>query len=225
MATCIYCIYNQQDVGHYFAEMMEVSSIMRKHIAQHEVEAEEAKVFQSKFASPQEDNNQVLKKIKMMTSPKMLSQLINEIIAEIMRSIRKQILHKMQKLEVVVKEPLQRRASYDDFFLCFENTNLRTGSNSYQNPFGYTGSLNSISGVFTTCAVEKQRKYNLSDSDDQSSSLSYSQRSQTSLSQPRPMRMKDGVEADSSGNCKYAIHDKQQLYLDNPFNYYETLRN
>ena len=47
--------------------------------------------------------------------------MVTEIIGDIMDNIRKQILHKMKSLDVIVKEPLNRRASFDDYNLCFEN--------------------------------------------------------------------------------------------------------
>ena len=31
MAHCLFCIYNQQDITHYFAEMMEITDIMKMH--------------------------------------------------------------------------------------------------------------------------------------------------------------------------------------------------
>jgi len=46
--------------------------------------------------------------------------MITEIIGEIMRSICEQILAKMKYLGVIVKEPLYRRASVDDYSLCFD---------------------------------------------------------------------------------------------------------
>lgn len=38
-----------------------------------------------------------------------------------MNNICEQILQKMKQLGVLIKEPLNRRASYDDYQLCFEN--------------------------------------------------------------------------------------------------------
>ena len=39
----------------------------------------------------------------------------------------------MKELDVIVKEPLYRRASYDDYNLCFENFNKKTGYNESLN--------------------------------------------------------------------------------------------
>ena len=55
----------------------------------------------------------------------MLKGIVTEIVGDIMDNIRKQILQKMKSLDVVVKEPLNRRASYDDYNLCFENFNKK----------------------------------------------------------------------------------------------------
>jgi len=55
--------------------------------------------------------------------------MVAEIIEDIMKNIRKQILSKMRTLDVIVKEPLYRRASFDDFQLCFENFNKKSNTN------------------------------------------------------------------------------------------------
>lgn len=31
IAHCLFCIYNQQDITHYFSEMMEITDLMRDH--------------------------------------------------------------------------------------------------------------------------------------------------------------------------------------------------
>ena len=80
----------------------------------------------------------------------MLKGIVTDIIGDIMKNIRMQILQKMRTLNVIVKEPLFRRASFDDFYLCFENFNKKSGFNEYLsqvNAFGYNGSPNY--GVFT----------------------------------------------------------------------------
>lgn len=33
----------------------------------------------------------------------------------------------MKAMDVIVKEPLYRRASFDDYYMCFENFNKKTG--------------------------------------------------------------------------------------------------
>ena len=60
------------------------------------------------------------------TSPKHLKEVVTEIIGDIMKNIRKQILLKMKYLDVILKEPLYRRVSHDDYNLCFENFNKKT---------------------------------------------------------------------------------------------------
>ena len=51
-----------------------------------------------------------------------------EIIGEIMKSICEQILAKMKYLGVIVKEPLFRRASVDDYSLCFDYFSRKTAN-------------------------------------------------------------------------------------------------
>jgi len=31
LAHCLFCIYNQQDITHYFAEMMQITDLMKLH--------------------------------------------------------------------------------------------------------------------------------------------------------------------------------------------------
>jgi hypothetical protein len=54
--------------------------------------------------------------------------MISETIGEIMTNICEQIQLKMRQLGVIVKEPLNRRASHDDYNLCFETFNRKNGS-------------------------------------------------------------------------------------------------
>jgi len=56
-----------------------------------------------------------------------LKQIVTETLGDIMKNIRKQILSKMKAIDVVLKEPLYRRASFDDYYMCFENFNKKTG--------------------------------------------------------------------------------------------------
>jgi len=62
----------------------------------------------------------------------MLKGMVTEIVGDIMENIRKQILQKMKGLDVIVKEPMSRRASYDDYALCFENFNKKSSIIAYQ---------------------------------------------------------------------------------------------
>jgi hypothetical protein len=78
--------------------------------------------------------------------------MISETIKEIMNNICDQIVLKMCQLGVIIKEPLVRRASLDDYHLCFESFNKKSGNSSSNyaycnNIFGY-GSGNY--GVFTS---------------------------------------------------------------------------
>lgn len=34
LAHCLFCIYNQQDITHYFAEMMQITELMKMHYQQ-----------------------------------------------------------------------------------------------------------------------------------------------------------------------------------------------
>jgi hypothetical protein len=49
-----------------------------------------------------------------------LREVISEVIAEVMKSVCSQVLVKMKQVDVIIKEPMYRRASVDDFNLCFE---------------------------------------------------------------------------------------------------------
>jgi hypothetical protein len=57
----------------------------------------------------------------------------------------------MVMLDVIVKEPLYRRLSFDDYWLCYENFNKKSGyGDNVQNvnAFGYKAS-GANNGVFT----------------------------------------------------------------------------
>jgi len=83
-------------------------------------------------------------------------------------------------LDVIVKEPLYRRASFDDYQLCFENFNKKTGygeSLAQVNAFGYGFQGNY--GVFTN-NIERKTKTHLMKQDDEfdlSTSSQYSNKS------------------------------------------------
>jgi hypothetical protein len=112
---------------------------------------------------------QLQTQMQQATSPKHLKDVVTDIIGDIMKNIRKQILSKMRQLDVIVKEPLYRRMSHDDYNLCFENFNKKTGfseSLSQANAFGYT--LNGTQTPFTNVAAVPRRRYE----EDQSSSSS-----------------------------------------------------
>jgi hypothetical protein len=68
---------------------------------------------------------QIQAQIQQQTAPKILKEIVTEIIGDIMDNIRKQILQKMKSLDVIVKEPLHRSASFDDYNMCFENFRKR----------------------------------------------------------------------------------------------------
>lgn len=58
--------------------------------------------------------------LQQQVQPSFLKDMITEIVGEIMKSICEQILAKMKYLGIIVKEPLFRRASVDDYSLCFD---------------------------------------------------------------------------------------------------------
>ena len=75
--------------------------------------------------------------------------MVTDIIGDIMQNIRKQILQKMRQLDVIVKEPLHRRASFDDYNLCFENFNKKTGFYYSEVASEQNVGTNGKQGVFT----------------------------------------------------------------------------
>lgn len=81
----------------------------------------------------------------------------------------------MVMLDVIVKEPLYRRLSFDDYWLCYENFNKKSGyGDTIQNvnAFGYKAS-GANNGVFTQSAAKIQKKTNYYE-DDFSSDSNYS---------------------------------------------------
>ena len=105
---CLICIYNQQDMSKYLNEMVTISSIMTRHYQ-----------ASNQFLANTNWSNQV------QAQPKILKQMVSDTIKEIMNNICDQIILKMCQLGVIVKEPLVRRASFDDYNLCFENLNKK----------------------------------------------------------------------------------------------------
>lgn len=77
-------------------------------------------------------------------------------------------------LDVIVKEPLCRRLSFDDYWLCYENFNKKIGYGDgifNGNAFGYPSTGNN--GVFTKNADRIPKKINHIE-DDFSSDSNYS---------------------------------------------------
>jgi hypothetical protein len=106
LTHCLYCIYRQQDLSTYLIEAMTVTKIMRAH---HTAISD----MQSKTSSlPSE----LLKSVSAAT----LRDTITQVICDIMKSICIEIVTKMKKLGIVVKEPLTRRASADDYLRMFD---------------------------------------------------------------------------------------------------------
>ena len=108
----------------------------------------------------------------------------------------------MCQLGVIVKEPLVRRASYDDYNLCFENFNKKSGSNTSNysfcnNIFGY-GQSNY--GVFT----QNTGLRNMKDTDSDGSIFS------------RP----DSIKISTGSNGLLAFK-QQELFLDDSKSYQE----
>ena len=121
MAHCLFCIYNQQDISHYFLEMMQITEIMKYH----NDNAKFAFVIKDKNQLSQGVTKQLQLKFQEQTSPKFVMEIVQEIIGDIMKNIRQQILQKMKELDVIVKEPVCRRASFDDYNLCYETNNKK----------------------------------------------------------------------------------------------------
>ena len=69
----------------------------------------------------------------------MLKGMVAEIVGDIMDNIRKQILQKMKSLDVIVKESLHRRASFDDYNLCFENFGKKSTMYTFGDIIGDSG--------------------------------------------------------------------------------------
>ena len=179
LAHCLFCIYNQQGITYYFSEMMEITEVMKQHF---DAFSEAVRVENSKEAKNTKAAigiiTQILTQLQFHTSPTVLKQMIQEIIEEIMKNIRKQIIQKMRQLNVVVKQPLSRRLSFDDFYLCFESFNRKAGYGDYVpgvTPFGCRlGGLGK--DVFAPSNV--QYSESKGDSQDFSSSSYMSQKSQ-----------------------------------------------
>jgi hypothetical protein len=65
-----------------------------------------------------------------------------------MSNICEQVLYKMRRVGVIVKEPMARRASHDDYNLCFENSARRCNGTNLNGVFG-AGFYNH-SGIFVS---------------------------------------------------------------------------
>jgi len=171
MTHCLYSIYRQQDMSKYFDEMVTISKLMRDYYldsltvgGQSVKGAADLDCFNTpaskRGGSSQQyqDHGKILgltltaplqNQLQQQVQPSFLRDMITEIIGEIMKSICEQILAKMKYLGVIVKEPLFRRASVDDYSLCFDYFSRKTANcqNLIQgSPFGL--SLGNY-GVFT----------------------------------------------------------------------------
>lgn len=92
IAHCLFCIYNQQDITHYFAEMMEITDLMKDHYQSYlSVAAENDKLQPVASASQATQGvlTQIQSQIQSQTSPKMLKGMVAEIVGDIMENIRK----------------------------------------------------------------------------------------------------------------------------------------
>ena len=137
MARCLISIYNQQDMSQYFSDMIKISEIMK-------IYYDNSKVLlnnRNQFASLKGQSLfRLFQQIEVQASPKYLKKIMTEIIGDIMNNICEQILQKMKQLGVIIKEPLHRRASHDDYQLCFENFSKKPSNGQNQNQaniFGY----------------------------------------------------------------------------------------
>lgn len=105
----------------------------------------------------------------------MLKGMVTDIVGDIMDNIRKQILQKMKQLDVIIKEPLHRRASHDDYNLCFENFNKKSTI------YTFGDVVSEQQAIFTSnpnLIKSRPQKKGKKDDDDTSSSSIFSQKSQ-----------------------------------------------
>ena len=151
LTQCLICIYNSSDLDQYFADMIEISDILKYHyetsLSLHKQiqEIHEGNKGNSKLSS---QTLRLKKQFQVLAQPVQLKQMVQEIICDIMNNICDQILAKMRQLGIIVKEPLLRRASFDDYFLCFDSLSKKTASNqALGNIFGYT--IGNHYGIFT----------------------------------------------------------------------------
>jgi len=116
----------------YFEQMVSVAQALR--------------FFYKNYQSVQDRSSQ---QPPLFTCPDDIQQTLSKIISIIMNKICNQILRKMKQLGVIVREPLIRSASCDNYTQCYENFNKKFGQNSVYgagNPFNYS----CVFDVFTT---------------------------------------------------------------------------
>jgi hypothetical protein len=87
----------------------------------------------------------------------MLKGMVAEIVGDIMDNIRKQILQKMKSLDVIVKESLHRRASFDDYNLCFENFGKKSTMYTFGDIIGDSG-RQGTQNIFATNTSQRRNK-------------------------------------------------------------------
>ena len=117
--------------------MVSITKIMRAHLSA-------ISDMQAKTSSLPSD---LLKSVSAAT----LRDTITQVISDIMRSICIEIVQKMKKLGIIVKEPLSRRASADDFckiFDQFSRKNVNSQNLMNRSVFGLTAMSNNV--PFTT---------------------------------------------------------------------------
>ncbi len=88
--------------------------------------------------------------------------MMSEVIGDIMNNICDQVLCKMKKLGILVKEPIYRRASHDDYYLCFENSIKKSPNGQYNNQSNLFGNGINNHNIFTN----QINLRNLNDSND-----------------------------------------------------------
>ena len=121
----------------------------------------------------------------------------------------------MRELGVIVTEPLNRRASHDDYNLCFETFNRKNGNSiqSYaqtNNIFGY--GLGNY-GVFTNHINLRNFNQEREDIDDYSQSQDSSQPTNDSKAKLKI----------SQGHLNFP-YKQQEMYLDDPVSYEQIRR-
>jgi hypothetical protein len=144
MTHCVICIYKHLDLTEYFRDMIQISQLMKFHF-------ENSRRYQNSMLNIKLNGNQKIdwkSHLQNQAQPKYLKQLLTEIIGDIMSNICEQVLYKMRRVGVIVKEPMARRASHDDYNLCFENSARRCNGTNLNGVFG-AGFYNQ-SGIFVS---------------------------------------------------------------------------
>ena len=156
---------------------------------------------------------------------------MQDTIGDISNRICDQIISKMKHLGIIVKEPLLRRASFDDWNMCFENANKKQGNNSVLGSvFGYSIGNNYCAFTNNHNLRNLTNSTDLEDSDQsQQTSRSSSQTKLNSARQPHQKansKLCKGLGLSQSGSMglnNYVHRQKQEAHLDDGV-VYEIIR-